>query len=118
MKRKLHHPADKELFRLQHTIVITDPVIRIVYASSNMHQMNGYLPKRSIGQRPTIFQGGGTCAVQKANIRRAINSQQSFEAVLVNYRKNYEPYECLIKGSPVFTRTGRLVNFIAFEAIA
>ncbi|MEP7257660.1 MAG: hypothetical protein ABI687_04720, partial [Flavitalea sp.] len=53
-------------------IVVTDPQLHIVFASSNMPEMNGYLPREVIGKKPGIFQGRETCAITKAAIGCAI----------------------------------------------
>ena len=109
---------DKQLFTLNNTVLVTDPGLHIVFASSNMYLMNGYHPHEVIGKKPSMFQGPGTSIETKHLIRKAIDAVQPFEASLVNYRKTGEAYDCFIKAYPVFSKPGLLVNFIAFEKVA
>lgn len=102
----------------QNVIVVTDPALKIVFASHNMVQMTGYESEEVIGKTPKFFQGTKTAQLTNREIRNAIDRQQPFEKVLVNYRKSGEPYDCLIKGFPVFNKKGELSHFIAFERVA
>ena len=117
IKQKWQHSFDfeTELFRSGNTILVTDPKQHIIYASSSIFLMNGYLPGEIIGKRPFIFQGTNTCPQIKASIRQSINDRSVFEQTIVNYCKNGAPYNCHIKGFPVFNHKKELANFIAFE---
>lgn len=104
-----------ELVDKNRVIVVTKPDLTIVHASSNMPQMNGYLLNEVKGRTPKMFQGKETNLEINRQIRSAIKKEQPFEAVVVNYRKNGAPYNCWIKGLPVWNTEGLLVNFIALE---
>ena len=119
-KQKWKHQFDfdEQLFRFDNTIIVTDPGLHIVYASSNMYAMNGYHPKEVFGKKPSIFQGPETSSSTREIIRKAITAVQPFEANLINYRKTGEPYDCHIRAYPVYNKPGALVNFIAFENVA
>ncbi len=108
-------PFRQEIMDKNHTVVVTDAAINIVYATQNMYFMNGYKPEEIIGKKPTLFQGKGTCQETKQLISKAIKNRVPFEVVLVNYKKNGAPYQCKIKGAPIWNKDGKLVNFIAFE---
>lgn len=105
----------KELLHKRQVIVVTDPQLRIVHATKNMIDMNGYDPEEIVGKRPTMFQGPDTCQKTTADIRKAVQSKTPFEAVILNYRKDGTTYKCWIKGEPVFNTSGEVVNFIAYE---
>ncbi|NJB36964.1 PAS domain-containing protein [Croceivirga sp. JEA036] len=105
----------QELLDKDRVIVVTKPDLTIVHASSNMPQMNGYLVSEVKGRTPKMFQGAKTNPEINRQIRNAIQAEQPFEAVVVNYRKNGAPYNCWIKGLPVWNTEGHLVNFIALE---
>lgn len=106
---------DEEILDKQHIIVVTDAQLKIVYATQNMVEMNGYLPHEVIGKSPKMFQGKSTCRTTTQTVSNAIKNRQPFEVILTNYRKNGTTYECHIKSTPIFDRKGKLVNFIAFE---
>lgn len=99
-------------------IVVTDPDIRIVFATRNMTAMNGYQAKEVIGLSPRTFQGPATDPAARKRIRQAIAERRPFQEVLVNYFKDGTPYDCLVKGFPVFDSAGALRHFIAFETAA
>lgn len=99
-------------------ILITDAKLNIVFASHNMHKMNGYVEEEVLGQTPKMFQGKETVMETSNEIRQAITLQQPFVKQVLNYKKNGELYYCNIEGFPVFNKKGELVNFIAFEQVA
>lgn len=96
-------------------IIVTDPTIRIVLATRNIFEMNGYRPAEIIGFSPKLFQGPLTDVDQKKMVAASINDHVAFQTTLINYRKDGSLYRCSIEAYPVFNRSGLLVNFIAFE---
>lgn len=108
-------PIRSQILKKEHTVVVTDSHLTIVYASQNIYRMNGYRPQEVLGKSPKMFQGKETCENTKKVISKAVKQQQSFEATLINYKKDGSTYKCWIQASPVFNKAGNLVNFIAFE---
>ncbi len=106
---------EEELLQKEHVILVTDPQLRIVHATRNILNMNGYKPEEILGKKPKMFQGANTCKETSRNIGIAVKNRQSFEAVIVNYRKDGSTYKCWIKGDPVLNKSGEVVNFIAYE---
>ncbi len=99
----------------KYVIVVTNTKLEIVHATQNMFFMNGYKPLEVIGQKPKMFQGKDTSRETTKYIADAIKNRVPFEATLVNYKKDGSPYNCWIKGEPIFDNTGKVINFIAFE---
>jgi len=99
-------------------ILVTDTKLKIVFASYGIAEMSGYQPVEVVGNSPKMFQGTGTSAEKRAEINLAIAERRPFEASLVNYRKNGEPYECHIRSFPIFNTKGELTHFIALEKAA
>ncbi len=97
------------------TIIVTDTRLRILLATKNMYEMNGYRPGEVIGKSPKIFQGEATTPESGRKIRIAIENSAPFMADIVNYRKDGSIYNCRIEGYPVFDQQGKPVNFIALE---
>ncbi len=108
-------PLRNEILDKNHVVVVTDAELNIVYATQNIFSMNGYTPDEIIGKKPKMFQGEKTCKVTSGNISIAIKNQVPFEETITNYRKNGSTYNCWIKGEPIFNKSGKVVNFIAFE---
>ena len=99
-------------------IVVTDPRLKIVFASKNIVKMNGYYPIEVIGNSPKMFQGQKTNKKISKEISEAVKNQRPFDKVIINYCKDGSLYKCHIKGYPIFDKKGELINFIAFEKIA
>ncbi|OCB77314.1 PAS domain-containing protein [Flavobacterium crassostreae] len=99
-------------------IVVTDPALKIVFSSQNMVKMNGYKAEEVVGKTPRMFQGKDTCIETSKEIKIAIQKQLPFEKKVLNYKKNGDPYYCIIKGFPIFNKKGFLSHFIAFEKTA
>jgi PAS domain S-box-containing protein len=126
--QKVHHIADRfnwddsefdVLERLkEEVVVITDLKLKIVFASSRILNMTGYTEVEILGKSPKMFQGPETSSVVREEIRLAINSQETFEKTILNYKKNGETYFCTINAFPVFNLKGKLTHFIAFEKAA
>lgn len=106
---------EHELVQRGYTLLVTDHNLKIEYASSNIIAMNGYSPNEVIGKSPRMFQGEATRLESRHIIRNAVEEQIPFETIVINYTKNGEPYDCHIKGFPLFNAKQELVNFIAFE---
>ncbi len=96
-------------------IVLTDVNLKIVFASKNMVDMNGYLPNEVIGNHPKMFQGKATDIAVSKIIGEAVKNQIPFKEVVINYCKDGTIYKCEIKGYPIFDMGGKLKHFIAFE---
>lgn len=98
--------------------LVTDPAQIIRFATPNMTAMNGYLVEEVMGKSPKMFQGEGTDAEVRRQLREALVRRLPFKGTLVNYRKEGTPYNCLVEEYPVWNKQGSLVHFIAFEKIA
>jgi hypothetical protein len=92
--------------------------LHIVFASSNIREMNGYTATEVKGHSPKMFQGKDTDAAARHSIRQAVENRLPFQVTLLNYKKSTQPYFCAIEGFPVFNKHKKLSHFIAFETIA
>jgi len=104
-----------EFLDKEQVILVTDPELKIVYATNNVFNMNGYTLDEIKDKTPKIFQGKKTSKSVTATISKAIKKREPFEAIVVNYRKDGSTYNCWIKGEPIFNKKGKIVNFIAYE---
>ncbi|NKI31380.1 PAS domain-containing protein [Croceivirga thetidis] len=106
---------EEEFLNQNKVILVTNPQLHIVHATSNIFQMNGYKASEIIGQSPKIFQGEKTSKSIRSRIAKAIKSNKGFDETLINYKKDQSLYKCWITGFPVKNKKGEVVNFIAFE---
>ena len=116
--KKASWNVENELVRLKKIVLITDASLIIRFASSNLQDMNGYLPDEVIGRTPKIFQGPQTEEEERIRLREAIQQRIPLQAVITNYRKDGSLYRCSVEEYPVWNVDGKLVNFIAFERAA
>ncbi|NAS31144.1 PAS domain-containing protein [Flavobacteriaceae bacterium R38] len=109
---------NEELFQKDRVVILTDAVLNIVYSSYNITGLNGYTLEEIKGKSPKMFQGKDTCKKTSDYIRKAIQKEESFQAKILNYKKNGSTYLCDIEGHPIHNKKGELINFIAFECPA
>jgi PAS domain S-box-containing protein len=114
----LNYNWDYKKHLQEEVIVVTDTNLKIVFASQNISQMNGYKKAEVLGKSPKMFHGLNTDKKISGEIREAIQLQVPFEKTVLNYKKNGETYLCHIKGFPIFNTKGALSHFIAFEKVA
>ncbi|GAA4107173.1 PAS domain-containing protein [Aquimarina addita] len=112
------HNVQNQLIKQKSVIVVTNPNLKIIYATQNIKKMNGYTPEEVVGNSPKMFQGKDTCLETSNAIRKAVDMQTPFEYSILNYKKDKSTYICAIKGFPVYNKRGKLVNYIAFEKAA
>ncbi|WP_010180941.1 PAS domain-containing protein [Aquimarina agarilytica] len=117
-KLKVEVSVIDELVQNNAVIVVTDVNLTIEYATSNMLGMSGYLSEEVLGKSPKMFQGPATDKELSKKIRTSVNREESFEATLINYKKDKSVYSCHIKGYPVFNAKGELVKYVAVEHAA
>jgi PAS domain S-box-containing protein len=108
---KLAHQENREL-------IVTDKNFKIVFVSNTISQISGYRKEEIIGKSPTMFQGEDTCIVTRQKIKTALTHLKPFKEVILNYKKNGEPYWCEIEAFPMFDKKGTFINYIALERIA
>jgi PAS domain S-box-containing protein len=102
----------------EEVVIITDLEQRILFTSGGILNMTGYSEAEVLGKSPKMFQGIETCLITRAEIRLAIESEESVKKTIINYKKNGETYLCTINVFPVFNLKGKLTHFIAFEKAA
>ena len=98
-----------------HALIVTDPNEYIQWVNAGFTRMTGYTSTEAAGRYPSFLQGKGTSAVSKRNIRSKITQRRVYCGTLLNYRKNQEPYRCLVRIFPIYNQSSELINFIAVE---
>ncbi|QSW91446.1 MULTISPECIES: PAS domain-containing protein [Flavobacterium] len=96
-------------------VLITDLNLKIIFASSGIKRMTGYLEDEVLGKTPKMFQGPETCKSALQEIRESINLKKPFVKTIKNYKKNGKIYQCHVDATPVYNLKGKLSHFIAFE---
>jgi PAS domain S-box-containing protein len=99
-------------------IVLTDAAAAsptILYVNPAFCRMTGYEAHEMVGQSPRMLQGPHTNRLVLRNLARALREAKPFSGCVVNYRKSGEEYLCRIDVQPLFSHSGELEHFVAFE---
>ncbi|HEY9218977.1 MAG TPA: PAS domain-containing protein, partial [Phenylobacterium sp.] len=88
---------------------------RILYVNPAFERLTGYSAAEVVGGTPRVLQGRDTSASTLTRMRQAIRRGQPCQVVVVNYRKNGEPYRCAIALFPIAGPDGTPVAFAAIE---
>ncbi|KAJ7623906.1 hypothetical protein DFH06DRAFT_1008721 [Mycena polygramma] len=97
------------------TFVLTNPRLPdhpIVLVSDGFVDVTGYPKAQIIGRNCRFLQGPGTPPASVQRIRDGLNSGQGCTELLLNYRRNGEPFYCLLCIIPVRDTSGSIVYFI------
>jgi PAS domain S-box-containing protein len=99
-------------------ILLTDAVAAsptILYANPAFCLMTGFEAHEVVGQSPRMLQGPRTNRLVLRSLARALREAKPFSGCVANYRKSGEEYLCQIDIEPLFSGSGELEHFVAFE---
>ncbi|KAJ6543557.1 hypothetical protein DFH09DRAFT_1282396 [Mycena vulgaris] len=97
------------------TFVLTNPRLPdhpIVLVSDGFVDVTGYPKALIIGRNCRFLQGPGTPPESIQRIRDGLNSGKGCTELLLNYRRNGDPFYCLLCIIPVRDASGAIVYFI------
>ncbi|KAJ7503241.1 hypothetical protein B0H11DRAFT_1984644 [Mycena galericulata] len=107
--------ASQESEGLGDTFVLTNPRLPdhpIVLVSDGFVHVTGYPKAQIIGRNCRFLQGPGTPPESVQRIRDGLNSGKGCTEMLLNYRRNGDPFYCLLCIIPVRDASGAIVYFI------
>ncbi|KAJ7278226.1 hypothetical protein C8J57DRAFT_1126124 [Mycena rebaudengoi] len=105
--------ADSE--GLGDTFVLTNPRLPdhpIVLVSDGFVDVTGYPKAQIIGRNCRFLQGPGTPPASVQRIRDGLNSGKGCTELLLNYRRNGDPFYCLLCIIPIRDASGAIVYFV------
>ncbi|KAJ7053594.1 hypothetical protein C8F01DRAFT_551376 [Mycena amicta] len=97
------------------TFVLTNPRLPdhpIVLVSDGFVAVTGYPRAQIVGRNCRFLQGPGTPPASVQRIRDGLNSGKGCTELLLNYRRDGEPFYCLLCIIPVRDASGSIVYFI------
>jgi PAS domain S-box-containing protein len=99
-------------------VCITDPRLPdnpVIYVNSGFTDLTGYAAEEVIGKNCRFLQSENTDAASVAKIRSALKMREPVKVVLLNRRKNGEPFWNELKVNPVWDEEGNLVHFVGIQ---
>jgi len=98
-------------------VVITDRFGRTEWVNQAFSSRTGYTLADMVGRTPgSVLQGPGTDPDTVARIRGLIRDGRSFEAELLNYTKQAEPYWVRVHITPIRDEQDEIVQFVSVQA--
>lgn len=91
------------------------PGPRIIYVNDAFTKMTGYSKEEVIGKTPRILQGPKTNRKTLDRLRKALESWETCEVELVNYKKNGSEFWVNFTIVPIADETGWFTHWIAIE---
>lgn len=89
-----------------------------IYVNPALARITGYTQEELLKGGMHMLQGPGTDPAALAGIRHALETGQSFETTLKNYRKNGEAFWNELLISPVPDETGKITHYIGIQTDA
>lgn len=99
-------------------ITITDPSLPdnpMIYVNDQFTEMTGYDRSEVLGRNCRFLQGEQTDQQSVALIRRAIDEERPISEIIVNYRKNGEPFYNGLDVMPVRDDSDEVTHFLGFQ---
>lgn len=99
-------------------ITLTDPHKDdnpMIYTNQKFVELTGYQKDEIIGRNCRFVQGEETDPETVAEIRSAIDNQQSVSTTIRNYRKDGTPFWNRVQIAPVMDESGEITNWVGFQ---
>lgn len=107
--------ADKDYSGLGDSFVLTNPRFKdnpVVIVSPSFSAVTGYEASTIIGRNCRFLQGPGTSPKSIERLRNSLRAGEPCVELLLNYRSDGTPFQCLLSILPLFDQTGALTYFI------
>lgn len=95
--------------------LITDADQRILYANSAFLDTTGYRVSDLLGRNCRLLQGPDTDPAVVADMRSALDAARPFDAEILNYRADGEPFWNHIAIRPLMDETGTVTQFVSSQ---
>lgn len=112
---------DLEKFKLavdnvSDNIIISDPAGTVIYANRAVEKVTGYKPEEAIGKKSGVLWKAPMPQEFYKKLWETIKTQKKiFHGEIQNRRKNGEIYTAIISISPILSKTGDILFFVAIE---
>jgi PAS domain S-box-containing protein len=110
---------DRAVLATDVSFTISDPALPdnpLVWVNPAFTRITGYPVEEVAGRNSRFLQGPATDPAAVAEMRRALDAQESVTVTVLNYRKDGTAFWNEVSMSPVFDGDGRLTNFVGVQA--
>ncbi|RAJ27786.1 PAS domain S-box-containing protein [Gelidibacter algens] len=94
-------------------ILVTDLDQKIIWVNDGFTEMTGYTKTEALRKTPRFLQGPKSSSETKDRIRQKLSGIEPFTEVIINYKKNRDPYKCEVKIFPLYNE--ETTHFMALE---
>lgn len=94
---------------------VTQPDLPLTYVNPAFTQTTGYGSDEALGRNCRFLQGENTNRDDVARIRKAIEEQKPIDIVLLNYRKDGEPFLNALRMAPIFDKSEQLSAYLGIQ---
>jgi diguanylate cyclase (GGDEF)-like protein/PAS domain S-box-containing protein len=102
--------------RTDNAVVITDAKGRVEWVNDGFTRMSGYTLAEVTGRTPgSVLQGEGSDAGTVRRMHESFQRGEAFEAEIINYTKQGQPYWVQFEVQPVRDDSGTVTQFVAIE---
>ncbi|WP_135662005.1 bacterio-opsin activator domain-containing protein [Halorhabdus rudnickae] len=93
----------------------TEPDDPLIYVNDSFEEVTGYEKEEAIGVNCRFLQGEDTDAETVAEVREAVDNEQSVAVELLNYRPDGSTFWNNLAISPIRDDEGAVTNYVAFQ---
>ncbi|MFA5245808.1 MAG: PAS domain-containing protein [Pedobacter sp.] len=101
--------------KITSTVMITDPLRRIIWANKAFEKTTGYKLNEVIGKNPNFLHGPETNEEEVKLFSKKLQHKIPCSAELLNYTKNGVKYWAQINVTPVFDENNNLKSYISVQ---
>jgi len=106
---------DHALAQISQGVLITTSDRLISYANEGIQKLTGYSEAEMLGKRCAMLQGKNSDPTTIAQMCAALNAEQPFHGVILNYRKDGTEFWNDLSITPVFDEHGKLSQFVSVQ---
>jgi len=96
-------------------LVLTDSKQSILWVNKRFEKMTGYPQSFAVGKKPSFLQGPNTSLETNKRIRNYLKTGNSFEEMVINYKKDAREYLCQVAIFPITNNEDVVTHFLALE---
>ncbi|WP_298813404.1 PAS domain-containing protein [uncultured Roseibium sp.] len=94
---------------------VSQPDLPLTYVNPAFTKTTGYASDEALGRNCRFLQGESTNRDDVARIRKAIEDQKPIDIIVLNYKKDGEPFLNALRMAPIFDKSGRLSAYLGIQ---